>query len=445
MEKRLLVALLLVIGAGLFNPRIGVFGFFILYLYWVCECFLSRENLKIVWLSLIIGIGISVGYLAYINGDSSNNVVRNIAQFVRAPHHYSPENWPIFIYSNLFVILSACILDTGNRSDKSLNIVNYISIILITLIFVGIINNFFRISSFLALVNFYQFGQFVLALFFIILLRFIFERQKEGIYYPILLLLMPDIQSKAFLFVGMLILETIKLNTGREEMVRQFMIFTVCICIVVVKYFYQGNTYFPNLVQKPSVTVLLFSTVIFLLILRHLFLNFSLNIVIYICAGIIFLSNVTSLLQGKSQLIIGYKPQAGWLEVCEFAASTQLDSSFILPPEKFDFQHFSKRSTFATFKQVPLNLGKHNEWFVRMQKLRVFPVGLSLENLNQELKKDFRQYDKMTSHDFLKIAQEYPFLTHCIVRNSATPPNLPIVFKNDVYTIYLLKTKIIDT
>jgi len=138
---------------------------------------------------------------------------------------------------------------------------------------------------------------------------------------------------------------------------------------------------------------------------------------------------------------ISINPRIGtdWWPVCNFAAQeTPVDSVFVIPPRRYDFQYYSRRSAFCTFKHLPSALERIPEWFKRLQVMQVIPSGLRPDEISTLVRLDYQAYDDLETEDFLNIKKQYNCVDFCVVGGQVNL-SLPLVFENASYRVYRLE------
>lgn len=165
----------------------------------------------------------------------------------------------------------------------------------------------------------------------------------------------------------------------------------------------------------------------------------GLMLVLYAVIGI-----VQGTLPAKVKIL---NPEREWADI-SFQVSQKVpeDAVVVIPPGYRDqqFQYLSKRAAFVSFSHFSRIPKLGLEWLERMKMIKALPKNCCEKKLRGPVKVYFNQYNNMREQDFLAINKKYSFAKYSIVSSKITL-NMPLIYENRDYRLYLIKHKTNNT
>jgi hypothetical protein len=111
-------------------------------------------------------------------------------------------------------------------------------------------------------------------------------------------------------------------------------------------------------------------------------------------------------------------------------------SLVVHPPSITNFQYLSHRSSFVSFKAVPLAPNLLPEWFHRLQYLGVYSNLLDYRTLKESVTANFENYHNFSGADFVNLAAKYSDITHIVLdKRYGNWPILRTLYENANYQV----------
>jgi hypothetical protein len=416
--------------AFLFHIQVGFYGALLIIFYWFWNIDLKR---KIVFSGGAALVSIVFLWCMFnMNVDTGTMMLESakIIAYARSPHHAIPSFWNGYELVNFLLIVLVFYLCWINGSQRQRQFIFSLTLLSI-LVIIYMACNTYLFNATVFYINAVEALPYILAGFYLLALNIIFEKNYAGYTYIIaLFFILTSLELRILIVLVLLIIDVIK-NVNEDTGSKSIFIKDYVATIIVISILYlkiilldiQWN-------QKPWNNNIMW--IVASLILLCAFLKIKRNDVRYI-AIIIAVSFVFS---GKYKKINWeYLPEPAWGKVATFASTTSLDTCFVIPPDKYDFQYLSYRSAFFTFKRLPSEIRDLPDWFSRSQMLLLFEPSIKPIKLDSVVRPNFDRYNMLTEQSFLEIKKRYPFVTHCIV-NKLNKLSFPMIYENESYAIY---------
>ncbi len=430
--------------AVLYHPLIGAESLALAGCAWWWQ---ARPKLKRIALAGVLGgvLGL-VGGLLWFYTRAGNWVywasIAQIKLFIRGPSHLWPLAWdkPVLANFGLAIFLSGAFW-LAYREQK-LQRVSFVALTCALGVSIGIVNNVRFFDPMLAIADPFEMGPLLLALIYALALALLARRIAAGYYLSSLLVfLAPSFQSRLIVLLTLLLLDGFlarykvrlaKLGTFGSDIgmgAGCLLVLASTQRLVPVEWLEA----IPAAVWQRSLQVGM-AAALGLLGAQIVRRRPSLTALAVLAAGAYIGLGYAGHTLDWFRVNVSLEPS--WREVCDFAAQeTPIDAVFIVPPDTYNFQYCSQRSTFVTFKEFPFQLDRVQEWYKRMKLLHVLPENPHPERIATPVPVDYQAYQALTANDFLRLQQAYPFIGYAIVRREVNLP-LPVVFHNRTYKVY---------
>jgi len=342
----------------------------------------------------------------------------------------------------LFIVSSAVSSRKTENTDNQ--IIHFLGIIGLIAIGVGIINSALFIVPPLILINLFEFGPLVLAIFICILASLISEKFNDKQYLSIMLVILaPDLEMRIFLTITIILMDKVFYYLKYNNIVIKDLFASVV-----------GYSFYVISLEKitPKISSTL-SAILFIAIMGFLLSRLVFKycdkqiqdwqIPTYLLVGTLFFSFVNPNTRAEIDVQpIGDLRDADYQELCDFVKQNTLpDDVFITNPTDKKLQYCSNRSVFVTFKQVPMKLSLFPEWYKRLEILEFLPPGLDSKTINHFVSPQGDNYEKLETKDFERIKEDYGFVDY-VITTSEVYLSFPRVFSNESYTLYKINNSL---
>lgn len=125
------------------------------------------------------------------------------------------------------------------------------------------------------------------------------------------------------------------------------------------------------------------------------------------------------------------------IDVAKFIENHSPKNSLIVhPPSIANFQYLSRRSSFVSFKAVPLAPNLLPVWLNRLQELGVYSKKMDYQTLTEPVIYNFENYHDLSGADFVNLAAKYPGITHIVLdTRHGRRPFLKTIYENAYYQV----------
>lgn len=434
--------------ATMLNLRVGVFGFSLTLLFFICSN-KNRFNYYVAFSAVLLAIA-AIVFIDYRDTGVLNQTAR-ILTFFRSPAHLLPTIWAGYIYLNCFFVGTFFIFLYMKKPE--FRSILFTLLICFSGIIINIINNIYAISPFLTLINLFQYSTFILIFFYIFLIILLMNKLEERYYLSTLsILFAPNLQIRIAFLIIFLIFEYCTKNYNLSPIIiknakrRDICVFSIQVVAYVLFYFFRKmpSYYWVMRIDNINIYIYVIFMISLLIVIYSAFRKISYQsiylLLFAIClpTGIITSGNFSFFSRNHLLRQTEFSKEK-WYDMCNYVKeNTPTNSSFIIPPDKMSFQALSKRSGFCSYQNVPLNKNII-EWARRFKILNQISSNISFDNLNSRIpiKSSFPDYHVLTSEKIKRISELYPFVNYIIIKNN----NLDFdkIYSNGKFTLYKLK------
>lgn len=442
-EQRWKSATVLLLFATAFHPLIGSGTMIFVASCWFFQ--LSWRTKKTVL--VVTSLGGALIFLACVGIYWESSIrsffveIALIKVFVRGPWHLSPEYWGNYEVLNFYLIIFILFIIFKTAKGFGTQLFSFAALIVGAIIWFAILNNYNRyfFEPLLVFMNPFELGPIVLAILYVLSISVVMEWVEKKYFLSTLTIFILLALQAWFLFLVFLIcINVLSRRFPDMETWKKDLGTLISLIGGVALMFQLFEREWVNYVPESFLFLrfyvfLLAAAAVFLLIKMN---RYSMPAFVVVLSLSYLL--VTAQMGRLNWFQVNMDFEKDWVELCDFAKkNTEIDSTFIIPPEMYTFQYLSKRAAFFNFKHFPAEVSRIQEWYKRAQILRLLSPVVPPNQIFGEIKIHYDNYNFLSEGDFKEIKHKYPSTNFCVVRNKINL-SLPVLFENQSYRIYVL-------
>lgn len=431
--------LLFLVAACFVHPLIGLQGTIlcasVLLVNWVMQ-FPRNVCIAII---ICICLGIVSFCLAIRSFDYS--YVR-ISAFVRAPWHMIPQLDPVSIKKYVIVAFGFVVMGmTLCRSNEKSRSILTAGLIAIAGILFGIWNNKTFTIPALVMANPLELGPIIHGLFLCMSALLIVRIAQSNMPYLIILPLFAPHKLGFYYIILILAVyqSVIERLFNKSWMFQAWLAVCTFICAAGGAWLFFPNDLTPWR-SDAHYAYAMAAGVIITVLLHWVQQRKYLSIVVIVPSCVVVFYLVYALAGGQCfwRIDLAMHPaEPTLIEAAQFIKSHSPKNSLVVhPPSISNFQYLSYRSSFVSFKTVPLSSDLLPEWFYRLQELRVYSKKINYRTLTSPVIGDMGNYYKLSGAEFVNLKAKYPDITYIVFdKRKGDAKRLKTVYQNAHFAI----------